>query len=89
MYNKMRIAAKYFTDIRLVNKDTLGIPNLRNRGIDDSIFTILATSYGLSIPMIEEPHMIPLDDLFDKLSNDFKEGRQDLQTKDDHWIVDD
>ena len=33
---------------------TLNIPNLLNRGLPPTFYTILATAYGLSIPSFEE-----------------------------------
>ena len=54
VFNDMRIAHHYFSDKRLINKDTLNIPNLMNQGIDNVLYTILATAYGLSIPTFEE-----------------------------------
>ena len=54
VFPDMRISHHYFSDRRLINKDTLNIPNLLNRGLDSVLYTILATAYGLSIPTIGE-----------------------------------
>ena len=54
VFTNMRIAHNYFSDKRLINKDMLNIPNLLNRGFEPVYYTILATAYGLSIPMIDE-----------------------------------
>ena len=47
-FRQLHIPLQYFTDIRRINKAMLGIRNLMTAGIDDKIFTILATSYGLA-----------------------------------------
>lgn len=57
MYEKMRIRSKYFSDIKIVDKNMLSIPNLRNTNVDERLYTILATSYGLSIAMLGEIEM--------------------------------
>lgn len=54
VFQDMRIGHHYFSDKRLIDKDTLNIPNLLNRGLPPSFYTILATAYGLSIPSFEE-----------------------------------
>ncbi|MDP2338283.1 MAG: hypothetical protein Q8N05_17910 [Bacteroidota bacterium] len=67
MYDKMRIQLHYFTDVRLINKDLLSIPYVKNKNIDTSLFTILATSYGLSIQLENEIQMTPIEKVFDPL----------------------
>ena len=62
-YEQMRIKNMYFSDIHMVDKHILSIPNLVNKNIDDSIFTILATSYGLSIPLEDDIIMTDLSEL--------------------------
>lgn len=54
VFSSMRVANNYFSDKRLINKDTLNIPNLLNKGLEPVLYTILATAYGLSIPVLEE-----------------------------------
>lgn len=54
VFPNMRVSHQYFSDKRLINRDTLNIPNLLNRGLDPVFYTILATAYGLSIPTFEE-----------------------------------
>ena len=67
MYDNMRIPLPFFEDIRLINKDLLSIPYIKNRHIDSSLFTILATSFGLSIPLESEIRMTPIENVFDHL----------------------
>lgn len=38
-----------FTEKRVVDKSLIGIKNIRNKSISSELFTILATSYGLSL----------------------------------------
>ena len=74
-YEDMRIGNQYFSDIYMINKDILNIPNLVNKNIDDSIFTILATSYGLSIPLEDQIEMIDLSDLFEIFCQNIQEEK--------------
>lgn len=67
IYEQMRVRDVFFTDTRLVNKDLLNIRNLVNRGITDDLFTILATSYGLSFPQFEDPISKDLSQLFSNI----------------------
>ncbi len=64
VFPNMRISHHYFSDKRLINKDTLNIPNLLNRGLDPVFYTILATAYGLSIPTFEEIKTIDVRQLW-------------------------
>lgn len=75
MYNNMRIQSRYFSDIRIVDKNMLSIPTLLNTDIDERLFTILATSYGLSIAMLGEIEMIDTATLFRQLDNKITEKR--------------
>lgn len=68
MYQDMRIRSRYFTDIKIVDKNMLSIPNLRNTNVDESLFTILATSYGLSIAMLGEIEMMDTAALFRQIA---------------------
>lgn len=48
VFNALHIPLQSFTDLHKIDKGMLGIRNLLTSGIDESIFTILATSYGLA-----------------------------------------
>jgi hypothetical protein len=74
-YNCMRISFTYFTDVRLIKKDLLNIPYIKNNNIDESLFTILATSYGLSIPLESEIEMTLIENVFDHLPGTSNENR--------------
>jgi len=67
MYENMRIELSNFKDIRLIDKELIGIPYIKNKNIDKQLFTILATSYGLSIQFVSEIIMIPFENIFDHL----------------------
>ncbi len=90
IYSCMRTTLHNFTDIRLITKDLLNIPYIKNKNLDESMFTILATSYGLSIQMENEIKITPIENVFDHLVREkpenFKEGSwlQDY----DHWLSD-
>ena len=63
----MRTSVLNFTDKKLINKNLLNIPSILNKDIDEKIFTILATSYGLSIPMENEIYLTPMEKVFNHL----------------------
>jgi hypothetical protein len=64
LYQTMRTSVLNFTDIKLIDKNLLNIPTILNQNIEDKLFTILATSYGLSIPMENEIYLTPLEKIF-------------------------
>lgn len=88
-FHRMRISPKYFSDVRMVNKDTLSIPNLKNKSIPNEFYTILATSYGLSVPQIEEPQMVDLDKLFEQIGLNYSEGKGKHISRMDYGLLDD
>ena len=88
-FHRMRISPRYFSDVRMVGKDTLSIPNLKNRTIPNELYTILATSYGLSVPQIEDPQMIDLDKLFEQIGLNYSEGKQKQIPRMDYGLLDD
>lgn len=88
-FYRMRINQKYFSDVRMVNKDTLNIPNLKNRTIPDELYTILATSYGLSVPQIDEPEMVDLNKLFEQIGLNYSEGKGKRIQRMDYALLDD
>ena len=56
-----------FTEKKLIDKELLNILYMKNKDIDVLLFPILATSYGLSIPLENEITMTPIEKLFDTL----------------------
>ena len=89
LYEEMRVTTKYFTDERLVDKNTLNIPNLKTKIDKDDYFTILATSYGLSVPQFEEPTMTDLSKLFANIAISVAEGKTIKETKPEYGLIDD
>ena len=79
MYDLMRIKLSYFTDIRLIDKSLLGIPYVKNKNIDVSLFTILATSYGLSIQLENDIKMTPIENVFSHLKREEIEKKNDYE----------
>ena len=45
----------------------MNIPFVINHNIEDELFTILATSYGLSIPLENEIILTPIEKVFNHL----------------------
>lgn len=89
VYPEMRVRTSFFSDIRLVDKTTLSIPNLKNRSISDEHYTILATSYGLSVPQFEEPVMKDLSQLFKIIETNAIGGRTTKHKRFEYGITDD
>lgn len=67
LYKSMRTSVLNFTDKKLINKNLLNIPTILNQNIEEKLFTILATSYGLSIPMENEIFLTPIEEVFNHL----------------------
>jgi hypothetical protein len=67
IYNSMQTSLQSFRDIKLINKNLLNIPYVRNQNIDDRLYTILATSYGLSIPLENEIVLTPIENVFNHI----------------------
>jgi hypothetical protein len=67
VYDSMRTSLLNFTDIKIINKNLLNIPGIKNRRIDQELFAILATSYGLSIPLEDEIVLTPIEQVFNHI----------------------
>lgn len=67
IYESMRLKILDFTDIKLINKNLLNIPFILNNEIDDKLFTILATSFGLSIPLEDEIQITEIENVFNHI----------------------
>lgn len=87
IYDSMRIPLDCFTDIKLINKNLLNIPHIKNKIIDSKIFPILATSFGLSIPTENEMKMTGIEDVFAHLQK--KETNNNYFSKIDYNLQDD
>lgn len=86
MYDLMRVPLHYFSDVRLINSDMLSIPYLKNTNINVEIFPILATSYGLSIPLEHEITMTPIEEVFAPLQSHEKDSDDNIS---DYYLSDD
>ena len=53
--------------LKFIDKNLLSIPSVINQDIEDELFTILATSYGLSIPLENEIVLTPIENVFDHI----------------------
>ena len=89
VFPNMRVAHHYFTDKRLINKDTLNIPNLLNRGLESVYYTILATAYGLSIPMFEEIKTIDARQLWVIVAKNAGKRPMSAMERKDYGLIDD
>ena len=85
----MSISHHYFSDRRLINKDTLNIPNLLNRGLEPVHYTILATAYGLSIPTYEEIKTMDARQLWKTIAKNAGVRPDLIRDKKDYGLMDD
>ncbi len=67
LYSSMHTSFSYFTDLKLINKNLLNIPFVLNQNIDDDLYTILATSFGLSIPLENDVVLTPIEKVFNHI----------------------
>lgn len=67
MYKSIHTTIANFTDIKIIDKNLLNIPSILNRSIDEELFTILATSFGLSIPLENDIALTPIDQIFNHI----------------------
>lgn len=81
----MRREIGLINDIKLIDKNLLKIPYLKNNNIEKSLFTLLATSYGLSQQEEEsELIMTPISEAFKHL----QEKVDDYERRDDYNLID-
>jgi hypothetical protein len=76
-----------FSDAKRISKESLSISTLKSDIQDDNLFSILSTSYGLSIPLEEDENEIILTDvstLFDHIDTD----KNDQGSGYDHGLTD-
>lgn len=89
IFEKMRVKQHFFHDMRIINKETLSIPNLVNRDFPAVYYTILATAYGLSIPVIEDIKIIDAKQLWAVVANKAKRDKAVFEEDKDYGLVDD
>jgi actin-like ATPase involved in cell morphogenesis len=73
-----------FSDPLKISKETLSISTLKTDVVDDNLFSILSTSYGLSIPLEEEIILTDVSDLFNHIETD----KNSRGTEYDHGLTD-
>lgn len=80
----MRREIGLMNDIKLIDKNLLKIPYLKNNNIEKSFFTLLATSYGLSQQEESELIMTPISGVF----KHYQEKINDYEIPDDFHNID-
>jgi hypothetical protein len=73
-----------FSDTLRISKESLSISTLKSDIQDDNLFSILSTSYGLSIPLENEINLTDVSNLFDHIDTDIN----DQGTEYDHGLTD-
>ena len=68
-FNNLIQKVDSFSDLKKIDKEMLSITTLRSEIIDDNMFSILATAYGLSIPIENETTFIEIKNIFDHLDS--------------------
>lgn len=87
MYPPLIIQTKFFNDEKLIDKGYLNIPYIKNNNIEEHLFTLLATSYGLSIPQEDELQMTDISVLFDSLQQ--KKDQEQMDWRMEHGNYED
>jgi hypothetical protein len=73
-----------FSDTLKISKESLSISTLKSDIQDDNLFSILSTSYGLSIPLENEINLTDVSNLFDHIDTD----KNDQGSEYDHGLTD-
>jgi hypothetical protein len=66
-FNNLIQKVDSFSDLMKINQEMLSITTLKSEIIDDNMFSILATAYGLSIPIENETSFIEIKNIFDHI----------------------
>lgn len=85
IYKSMQSTIESFTDIKRINKNLLNIPFVKNKNIKRNLYTILATSYGLSVPIEDDIKLTPIDEIFSHIE---KSSTQDDDYGYEHGLTD-
>jgi hypothetical protein len=71
MYEPLRMTLSTFRDVRHLNRRMIGIDTLLNKDVNEHLWPILATSYGLSIPQLDDVvRVTPVESVFDHIATD-------------------
>ncbi len=85
----MRISNQYFSDQKLVDKNSLNIQHLWNQNIEPVLYSILATAYGLSIPALNDIRTMDMYQLWGGLSKRAKMEKNKTNERIDYGLSDD
>jgi len=88
IFKCIRKPHKPFTDCYLIDKDMLNIQQIKNKDISNELYTILATSYGLSIPLTKPLAMTKLDDMFKHLRNINSDNTRGYNQHEEYGLLD-
>ena len=89
VFARMRIGNQYFSDQKLVDKDSLNIHNLWNHNLEPVLYSILATAYGLSIPALSDIKTMDVHQLWGGLSKRANMEKRMPTEKNDYGLADD
>jgi hypothetical protein len=71
MYEPLRMRLSTFRDVQHLNRRMIGIDTLLNKDVNEHLWPILATSYGLSIPQLDDVvRVTPVGSVFDHIATD-------------------
>ena len=87
VYEVFHNCVHIFTEPVSVSKDLLSLKNVAKKKISDEELSILSVAYGLSIPQVREPVMIPLNQLFKHINIQVVHANRN--TGYDHGLSDD
>ena len=76
IYNEMRPLVMDTSHNMLIEKNLLNIPSINNRNLEDKLYTILATSYGLCIPLENDIVLTPIQNMFDHIQKNDHNKRE-------------
>jgi hypothetical protein len=86
IYQTMRKPLKCFSDIRLLGRSLMDIPTLLNKDISENHFPMLATAYGLSLPLEGKIECVPVTKMFEHLMPE-NDDNQSSYTE-EHGLID-
>lgn len=84
-FSKIVAGIESFSDAKRINREMLSITTLKSQIMDENMFSILATSYGLSIPLENE---IELTDVIELFNHIITSRDDDKTTEYNHGLTD-
>lgn len=89
LYEGMKTAFPPFDDLISMNADLLNIRSLVNKDIKDEIVPIMATSYGLAIPRLDDEIRTDMTSLFSQIAAQLAGDRNRSNPHLDYGLLDD